>query len=154
MPATLTRRIYYLIYISTAAKLMPEKELHSLLEQSRRNNKRYDLTGMLLYMQARFIAQLDGRFIQVLEGRERDVRKMYDRIRQDERHHHVMLLASGYEKKRSFGDWSMGFEAIDDYAANNTSGYFQLEDHFLKRAINSPAQLNFLRSFYQINRSQ
>jgi len=107
---------------------------------------------MLLYMQSRFLNKLEGRFMQLLEGRERDVRKIYDRILQDERHHHVMLLTDGYEKKRSFEDWSMGFKTIDEHLANQVSGYFQLENDFLERAVNTPSHLNFLRSFYQINR--
>jgi hypothetical protein len=131
---------------------MPEQALHILLEQSRRNNEQYGITGMLLYMQSRFLAKLDGRFMQLLEGREKDVREIYNRILQDERHHHVMLLTDGYEQRRSFADWSMGFKTIDESAANEVSGYFQLEEDFLKRAANAPAHLNFLRSFYQINR--
>jgi len=152
MPAVPSRSVFYLIYISTATKLMPEEELHILLDQSRRTNAQFGITGMLLYMQTRFLAKMDGSFVQLLEGRERNVREIYDRIQRDERHHHVMLLASGYEKKRSFEDWSMGFKAIDEHAANDVSGYFQLEDDFLKRATNTPPHLNFLRSFYQINR--
>jgi hypothetical protein len=152
MPPSPSRSIFYLIYISTATKLMPEEELHFLLEQSRRNNEQYNITGMLLYMQSRVQRKLDGRFMQLLEGRERDVREIYERIRQDERHHHVMLLTEGFEQKRSFEDWSMGFRAIDEDVANGVSGYFQLEDGFLKRATNTPSHLNFLRSFYQVNR--
>lgn len=152
MPTIPSRSIFYLIYISTATDLMPEQALHILLEQSRRNNEQYGITGMLLYMQSRFLNKLEGRFMQLLEGRERDVRKIYDRILQDERHHHVMLLTDGYEQKRSFADWSMGFKTIDENAANEVSGYFQLEEGFLKRAANAPSHLNFLRSFYQINR--
>ena len=154
MPAIPSRRTFYLIYISTATKLMPEQELQNLLEQSRRNNEQYGITGMLLYMQSRFLNKLEGRFMQLLEGRERDVRKIYDRILQDERHHHVMLLTDGYEQKRSFADWSMGFKAIDENAASEVSGYFQLKEDFLKRAVNKPSHLNFLRSFYQINSKQ
>ncbi|MBS1522430.1 MAG: BLUF domain-containing protein [Bacteroidetes bacterium] len=152
MPATRSRSIYYLIYISTAHELMPEEKLHFLLEQSRRNNEQYGITGMLLYMQTRFLAKMDGRFMQLLEGREKDVREIYDRIRQDERHHHVMLLTDGYEKKRSFTDWSMGFKIVDEHASNDVSGYFRLGDDFLKGATSTASHLNFLRSFYQINR--
>ncbi|HTK18348.1 MAG TPA: BLUF domain-containing protein, partial [Mucilaginibacter sp.] len=130
---------------------MPDEELYFLLEQSRRDNEQYDITGMLLYMQSRFLNKLEGRFMQLLEVREKDVRNIYDRIRQDERHHHVMLLTEGYEQKRSFAEWSMGFKAIDEHAANDVSGYFQPEGDFLQRAINTPSHLNFLRSFYQIN---
>jgi len=129
---------------------MSEQELYSLLEQSRRDNKQYGITGMLIYMQTRFLNKLEGRFMQLLEGREKEVRNIYDRIRQDKRHHHVMLLTDGHEQKRSFVDWSMGFKAIDEHAAN-VSGYFQPEGDFLKRAVNTPSHLNFLRSFYQIN---
>ncbi|HTK17967.1 MAG TPA: BLUF domain-containing protein, partial [Mucilaginibacter sp.] len=67
MPARPSRSIFYLIYISTATKLMPDEELYFLLEQSRRDNEQYDITGMLLYMQSRFLNKLEGRFMQLLE---------------------------------------------------------------------------------------
>lgn len=151
MPVSSSRSIFYLIYISTATKLMPEEELRSLLEQSRRDNEQCGITGILLYMQSRFLAKLEGRFIQLLEGRERNVGEMYDRILGDKRHHHVMLLTSGNEQKRSFASWSMGFKAIDGQPATDVSGYFQLDNDFLKKTSNPPVHLNFLRSFYEIN---
>ena len=62
----------YLIYISTAVKLMTDAELISILADSRDNNKLKNITGMLLYG--------DGTFIQVLEGGKKDITDTYHKI--------------------------------------------------------------------------
>ena len=53
---------------------------------------------------------LDGSlFFQVLEGREADVRAIYDAIKADPRHRDVRLIASGPLRSRRFAGWSMKF---------------------------------------------
>ncbi len=67
--------LFHLIYVSTAVKPMIGDELVSLLEQSRARNKRHRITGMLLYS--------DGHFMQVLEGEEASVMKIFEDISHD-----------------------------------------------------------------------
>lgn len=53
---------------------------------------------------------LDGAlFFQVLEGREADVRTIFDAIRADPRHRDVRLIASRALPARRFAGWSMKF---------------------------------------------
>jgi hypothetical protein len=92
---------YRLMYRSRNRIPEPDRkvELGELFLRARRNNKRSGVTGALL---------LTGDwFVQVLEGEERAVRAVYDRIRTDPRHDEVTLLESGDAGERVFGRWSM-----------------------------------------------
>lgn len=90
-----------LIYTSAAKKELSSAELTQILEVSRRNNTRDELTGMLLFE--------DNTFLQVLEGEEEVVQRTYDRIARDPRHHRILLLARLEVEERSFQDWEMAF---------------------------------------------
>ena len=104
-----------LVYVSAASEPMDEEELAELLAQSRERNARNDITGMLLYK--------DNRFIQLLEGHEEQVQKVYDSIRRDDRHHDLQLLWFRYAQFREFPDWTMGFRNIDESALESLPGY-------------------------------
>lgn len=111
----------HLVYVSTACGPLCDEDLARLLEQSRERNKRNGITGMLLFK--------DGRFIQLLEGQEENVQKVYCSIARDERHHSVQLLWSRYVQYREFPDWTMGFQNVDDLDLSALEGYTP----FLKR---------------------
>jgi hypothetical protein len=148
--------VFYLIYISTSTKQMEERDLRFLLEQSRRNNSILNITGMLLYMEGHFINmnEVEGRFIQMLEGDESDVRKIYNLIQLDERNQDVLVLNTGYSNSRNFKGWSMGFEKMNQEVYRSTPGFFELEDRFLKTDAfqKSSLPLNYLKSFYRQNK--
>ena len=57
--------MYHLIYLSTARKLFTDNELVKMLTISVKNNTLMNVTGFLIYV--------EGRFIQVLEGKKTDV---------------------------------------------------------------------------------
>ena len=50
--------------------------------------------------------------MQVLEGEESVVRRLYRTIRKDVRHHEVVSLVAKSISTRQFPDWSMGFRRI------------------------------------------
>ena len=109
--------MYQIIYVSTAAEPIDEDGLIELLKQSRANNERYRITGMLLYKA--------GRFIQAIEGNEEDVTELYEVIKRDLRHRNVDTLRSVYRPNRDFPDWTMGFQNLD-------SDMFAYHDSFTK----------------------
>lgn len=80
---------------------MSTSELDSLLTQSRHNNLRDGLTGLLLYG--------DGSFMQILEGPEEAVDRTYRRILDDPRHRRLMKVDDARCDGRLFGRWSMGY---------------------------------------------
>ena len=108
-------KLYFLIYVSIASRELSEPELVELLELSRANNMRDDITGMLLYK--------DRRFMQLLEGPESTVCATYARIARDARHHDATILLEGETTERDFDDWSMGFHALDGEAARAIPGF-------------------------------
>lgn len=94
-----------LVYISSAVSLMSEQELTEMLRQSRDNNQRNNITGMLLYK--------DGNFMQVIEGEDATVAELHKKILLDSRHKDIMTLLKGPIASRQFGNWSMAFHNIN-----------------------------------------
>lgn len=94
-----------LVYLSSSTRLMQTDELADLLSQSRENNARLDITGMLAYK--------EGNFIQALEGPEAAVTSLFTKIEQDPRHTGVLRLIKDRIEARQFASWSMAFENVD-----------------------------------------
>ncbi len=115
-----------LVYVSASSGLFSDEELVKLLEKSRENNTRLDVTGMLLYK--------DGNFMQVLEGPENTVYKLYDHIGKDPRHKGVIVLYKENVTQRQFPDWSMGFKNLRNPDLAETPGY----NAFLNDPLTSP----------------
>jgi len=105
-----------LLYVSNTTRKLETGELQDILAASRRNNAPLGVTGMLLY--------IDGGFLQVLEGEERTLRQVYDRICADPRHWNARVLLD-HDSPRAFADWSMGFERLDAGDAG-TAGLFAI----------------------------
>lgn len=115
--------MFRIVYLSTANAPLAKAELTNLLRVSRSNNRKQDITGMLLYQ--------DGHFIQILEGPEQAVRDLYERhISRDPRHHDLILLAEEETSERMFDQWSMGFRDLNDPDVHALPGY----SHFMNDA--------------------
>ena len=100
--------LYHLVYQSQALVPFEAAELTALLLQSRAYNRQVHVTGLLLHAP-------DGRFLQVLEGEDVDVRQLYyQHILSDPRHHHCQVLGEGSCAERSFADWNMGFRVAQE----------------------------------------
>lgn len=94
-----------LVYVSRSVAPAGDAEMLDLLRQSRANNLRDDITGLLLYR--------SGRFMQALEGPHDLVHALYRRIVVDNRHTAVTTLIKFRTDARAFADWSMGFAHMD-----------------------------------------
>jgi hypothetical protein len=68
---------------------------------------------MLVYLQGRFITQVEGRFMQVLEGTEHYVEEIFQIIQKDPRHHQLLVLNRDIVAQQYFETWEMGFELVD-----------------------------------------
>ncbi len=76
-----------------------QDELGDLFARARSNNEKRNITGALL---------LTGQwFVQVLEGKEADVRSLFVTIQGDPRHDGVEVLFEGRTGPRTFAHWSM-----------------------------------------------
>ena len=88
------------LYASRAVKTIDDDFLTGVLEQSRRNNLRLGVTGLL--------CASDEVFVQVLEGGRDEVCDLYNGIARDDRHTNVRLLSYTEIPQRRFGAWTMG----------------------------------------------
>lgn len=92
-----------IIYRSHLSDDVPIKTLETLAVDANKINETFDVTGILLF---------DGtHFFQLLEGPDRAVRAIYDRICADERHHNLVELMYDYAPARRFGN--IGMELFD-----------------------------------------
>jgi hypothetical protein len=96
------RNLFRLVYSSrfTGPERALGETLRSVIAQSIQKNRMVDVTGFLLAG--------EGRFLQLLEGREDAVRETYDRIGKDSRHTDLVLIQEGAAERRLFRDWNMG----------------------------------------------
>jgi hypothetical protein len=104
-----------LVYISSAVQLFSPAALLALLEQSRVNNARVNVTGMLLYK--------EGSFIQLIEGEDRAVEDLFRTIEMDSRHRGVIRLLKRTIRQRHFADWSMGYSNLKDPELHDVPGF-------------------------------
>ncbi|MGI4020424.1 MAG: BLUF domain-containing protein [Janthinobacterium lividum] len=107
--------MYFLIYSSYAKTEFNDADLKTLLVVSREKNKRFGISGMLLF--------LKGKFIQLLEGEEQDVKLLYATINQDKRHTSVVLLKEGITDNRLFTNWSMAFSSVTPAELASEEGF-------------------------------
>ncbi|MEA3640268.1 MAG: BLUF domain-containing protein [Lamprobacter sp.] len=89
-----------LLYLSSASESLTEDDVNNILQVSRINNQRCNITGVL--------CSGGGHFIQVLEGPQKEVLKSYLCILDDPRHTDCLLIGINPLQKRIFGDWAMG----------------------------------------------
>ncbi|GAW41967.1 Sensors of blue-light using FAD [Brevundimonas sp. SH203] len=101
--------LFRIVYVSRAAGtaasgLMPLVDIIGVSDQ---NNRRDQLTGVLL--------RHDGRFFQVLEGARVDLDRTLARVRSDGRHADMKVLSDHAVEARMFPDWAMAqVEATPD----------------------------------------
>lgn len=134
----------YIVYLSSAVKLLTDNELEELLKVSRSNNQAKNITGMLLYG--------DGSLIQVLEGASEDIEAAYAVIQADSRHRNVTRILSGKIGQRNFADWKMGFMTVKKDMISELEGYIDpASKEFLK---NEPTQtpVMVLKTFAETNK--
>lgn len=93
-----------LCYISTARPQVQAEAVDGILAQSRRNNRRVGVTGLLLFN--------GKRFLQVLEGEPALVEQAYKRIGTDPRHFAIVKLSERTIEKREFDGWNMAYEQL------------------------------------------
>lgn len=96
--------IYKYLFYSSLSNI-DDVNIFDILNISRSENKKHDITGFL-------VSHFSG-FYQLIEGNEADIDQLYSNIFKDNRHHHVNMMISGYHEKRFFPDWQMGYLSID-----------------------------------------
>lgn len=97
--------VQQLVYISSIRR-QATVDPAAILAQSRRNNARARITGLLFF---------DGkRFLQALEGDPATVDATFARIQADDRHHALVILSNRQIEQREFGEWAMAYPQAND----------------------------------------
>jgi hypothetical protein len=92
------------LYASRASQGTGQLACEEILSQSRRNNPRYGITGLLLFS--------GGIFVQVIEGGRKNVSQLLTRIARDERNSDLQILLFAEIGERMFESWTMGQVAL------------------------------------------
>lgn len=100
MPAPLLQ----LLYRSRSTHPIGHQSDLRILRVALRDNDVALITGFLL--------RTPDRFFQVLEGPERAVRQLIERIRKDSDHHNLDIIFSRGTGLRRFGEWTMGYAEL------------------------------------------
>lgn len=93
-------KLIQLVYVSKTSHSFQAKDLEALAHRSQENNAKVGITGLLLYS--------PGFFLQLIEGEETAIEKLYRIIQQDKRHTKAKCLVKRVVSKRSFPEWDMG----------------------------------------------
>lgn len=110
--------LYKLVYLSEESFKFTEPTLDEILQISRKNNFKNDITGLLIYSK--------GNIIQFLEGEESNVKDLYKKIEADNRHKNLKVIISGDSVERYFPEWLMGFKLIEDNTYSNYLKYYNI----------------------------
>lgn len=101
--------LYEALYVSTLAPTQPLSVVAQIAARARLANAELDITGLLIF---------DGqRFCQQLEGAQKTVLKLVERIRNDPRHINVEVLHHGPLAQRRFQQFSLAFSTVEDVDA-------------------------------------
>ncbi|WP_371310605.1 BLUF domain-containing protein [Hyphomonas sp.] len=94
-----------IVYTSHSTGRSNAAAIDAILEVSRRNNERDQITGLLIYH--------DKLFLQVIEGPETAVDACFSRILKDRRHAGCTRILSETVVSRVFPNWHMSFRKLD-----------------------------------------
>nr|WP_314862267.1 BLUF domain-containing protein [uncultured Undibacterium sp.] len=89
-----------LLYCSEAKQSNAQEDWDKILITARKNNKALDITGVLVHG--------GGLFLQLLEGPENNVLRLYTKILDDKRHTDCRIIHISPTKERLFNNWTMG----------------------------------------------
>ena len=96
---------YAISYVSTVSSSLYDEEIQEALHFSKNWNNDNSITGILLYSQ--------GNFFQVLEGDQEKLKKLFQRIKDDERHYDIITIFEKEVEAQKFDEYNAGFISLD-----------------------------------------
>ena len=94
-------------YISKITNPLSNKEIETIGEISSQNNMQINITGTLVFF--------EKMFFQIIEGEDKAVDRLYEKIGNDPRHHDILRLKTEYEiNDRLFPTWNMKTINLDN----------------------------------------
>ncbi|WP_435579308.1 BLUF domain-containing protein [Gilvibacter sp.] len=98
-------QLHTICYVSTAVSTITQHNVSDVFEGIVENNLSLGITGVLLYSH--------GNFMQILEGPSEAMASVYDSIKRDRRHHHIIEIMNQPAEERMFENYMSGFTIID-----------------------------------------
>ena len=101
-----------MVYVSTSSTPIADvdrgvhKDVGRILMQSRKNNPKQEIGGVLYFS--------NNYFFQCLEGEQEAVNNLFQKITEDPRHTNVQTISVKRINKRQFANWSMKYVALRD----------------------------------------
>ena len=130
-----------LAYLSSTPTLLSPDDIAQILLTSRENNRKRGITGILLYC--------DGDVLQVLEGAEETVQKLFEVIQKDTRHRRVIRLYEKPIEQRDFAEWTMGFRDLKAEGATYLEGYNDILGRDFELASATPSGVQKMLSVFK-----
>ena len=134
-----------IIYLSSATQLLSDDELEYLLKNSKIKNKKYNISGLLLY--------IDGDFLQVIEGEKQDVLNLFELIKNDPRNRSIICVFNESVDKRQFPDWLMGFSQLTYHDLQKMDSFENITKTTLSN-IDDKVAISFINTFVKSHRNQ
>ena len=128
--------VYTSVYSGLSENL--NRDVYAILTVSRRNNFSAGITGVIFCH--------DGRFLQFLEGEEKSLRQLMDRVTADERHTEIRSLFDEPIQSRGFADWSMDYFDVTRDEAISLSCLERIRDVYRSNFV---ARTNTLVGIYK-----
>ena len=99
-------KLYEILYVSTMVPEAPLSVVGDIAAHARIANAARDITGVLVF---------DGvRFCQQIEGKQKDVLALMERLYQDTRHSNVEVFHHGPLAERRFNHFSVAFANVEE----------------------------------------
>jgi hypothetical protein len=123
--------MHILFYSSVATKEVPDADILDILNLSRGNNSKNNITGILIYQKK------TREFMQILEGEKEAIFNLLDTIENDPRHTSIYLIFDEEIKERYFKNWSMAFADLETVEKSKLEGISDfLEQGFTTEVLN------------------
>ncbi len=101
----MAEQLQVLLYVSESARAVAADAAQEIARESRTNNGRDGITGLLAF---------DGAaFTQYLEGPPAAIEGLLARLREDDRHRDMEVLHLGEHRDRRFPGWRLGYLRLD-----------------------------------------
>lgn len=94
-----------ILYLSKATYAIDHEELIGMTQRFSARNISLDVTGTML--------RIGNYYAQVIEGPAEAVDSLFAKIKDDQRHDGVTILARYFDGARVFGDWGMTYVDMD-----------------------------------------
>lgn len=123
--------VYMSEYLGNANSIF--SDVGDIITTSKAQNPKHGITGILLYHK--------GKFVQVIEGEEEELRSLMNNIEKDERHTNLRYLIDENISERGFEQWNMEFFNLSDKLSLNYDEMAEISSLYRKQPLMKSNQL-------------